>query len=92
VIPFVRDSHKKEWTKAHTFYKHIGMYAFRPNSLIEFASLEQTTLEVAESLEQNRWLENGKKIKVAITESDSVGVDTEEDVEKVRKIIASKIK
>lgn len=92
VIPFVRDSHKKEWTKAHTFYKHIGMYAFKPNSLIEFASLEQTTLEVAESLEQNRWLENGKKIKVAITESDSVGVDTEEDVEKVRKIIASKIK
>jgi 3-deoxy-manno-octulosonate cytidylyltransferase (CMP-KDO synthetase) len=92
VIPFVRDSHKKEWTKVHTFYKHIGMYAFKPNSLIEFASLEQTTLEVAESLEQNRWLENGKKIKVAITESDSVGVDTEEDVEKVRKIIASKIK
>ena len=90
VIPFVRDSDKKDWTKNHTFYKHIGMYAFKPNSLIEFASLEQTTLEVAESLEQNRWLENGKKIKVEITESESIGVDTQEDVEKVRKIISSR--
>ena len=91
VIPFVRDTDKREWTKAHTFYKHIGMYAFKPNSLIEFASLEQTNLEIAESLEQNRWLENGKKIKVEITEFESIGVDTEEDVEKVRKIISSRI-
>ena len=90
VIPFVRDTDKREWTKAHTFYKHIGMYAFKPNSLIEFASLEQTNLEIAESLEQNRWLENGKKIKVEITEFESIGVDTEEDVEKVRKIISSR--
>ena len=62
VIPFVRDSDKKDWSKNHTFYKHIGMYAFKPQTLIEFASLQQTTLEIAESLEQNRWLENGKKI------------------------------
>jgi len=92
VIPFVRDTDKAEWQNKHTFYKHIGMYAFKPQSLIEFASLGQTPLELAESLEQNRWLENGKKIKVEITESESIGVDTLEDLEKVRKIIASKTK
>ena len=90
VIPFIRDADKSEWQKKHTFYKHIGMYAFKPATLIEFASLQQTTLEVAESLEQNRWLENGKKIKVEITESESIGVDTQKDVEKVRKIISSR--
>ena len=91
VIPFVRDTDKSEWQTKHTFYKHIGMYAFTPQTLIEFASLQQTELEVAESLEQNRWLENGKKIKVEITESEAIGVDTQEDLEKVRKIIAANI-
>ena len=90
IIPFVRDSEKAVWQTKHTFYKHIGMYAFRPQSLIEFASMQQTSLELAESLEQNRWLENGKKIKVEITESESIGVDTIEDLEKVRKIIKAK--
>ncbi len=89
VIPFIRDSDKSEWQTKHTFYKHVGMYAFTPQTLNEFASLQQTTLEVAESLEQNRWLENGKKIKVEITESETIGVDTQEDLEKVRKIIAA---
>ena len=92
VIPYVRDADKNEWQTKHTFYKHIGMYAFNPQTLIEFASLQQTSLEIAESLEQNRWLENGKKIKVEITASESIGVDTLEDLEKVRKIIASKTK
>ena len=90
VIPFVRDADKNEWQTKHTFYKHIGMYAFTPRTLIEFASLQQTTLEIAESLEQNRWLENGKKIKVEITESETIGVDTQEDLEKVRTIITAK--
>ncbi len=92
VIPFVRDADKSEWQKQHTFYKHIGMYAFKPQSLIEFASLQQTTLEVAESLEQNRWLENGKNIKVEITDTETIGVDTQDDLEKVRKIISTKEK
>jgi len=87
VIPFVRDADKSEWQKKHTFYKHVGMYAFKPESLIEFASLQQTTLELAESLEQNRWLENGKKIKLEITELESMGVDTQEDLDKVREIL-----
>jgi len=87
VIPFVRDTEKLDWQKVHTFYKHVGMYAFKPKTLIEFASLQQTSLELAESLEQNRWLENGKKIRVEITDIETMGVDTVEDLERVRSII-----
>jgi len=87
VIPFVRDAERLDWQKKHAFYKHIGMYAFKPQALIEFASLEQTSLELAESLEQNRWLENGKKIKIEITDIETIGVDTVEDLEKVRLLI-----
>ncbi|HBS11863.1 MAG TPA: 3-deoxy-manno-octulosonate cytidylyltransferase [Flavobacteriaceae bacterium] len=90
IIPFVRDADKKEWHKKHTFYKHIGMYAFKPRALMSFASLQQSPLEIAESLEQNRWLENGKKIKVEITKTQTMGVDTIEDLEKVREIICGK--
>lgn len=87
VIPAVRDEDRTKWSKNHTFYKHVGMYGFTPSSLKEFANLTQTNLENHEKLEQLRWLENGNNIKVAITRDISVPVDTEEDVEKVRKII-----
>lgn len=90
VIPFVRDAEKGEWQKKHTFYKHVGMYAFKPRALVSFASLQQTSLEVAESLEQNRWLENGKNIKVEVTTIETIGVDTEDDLKRVRKIIENK--
>lgn len=88
VIPFVRDAVKADWTGKHTFYKHVGLYAFTPKALKEFASLQQTSLEKAESLEQNRWLENSRKIKVEVTTVDSIAVDTQEDLEKVREIIS----
>ena len=87
VIPFVRNAKKADWTKKHNFYKHIGMYAFKPRALNQFASLQQTSLEKAESLEQNRWLENGKKIKVELTHIETLGVDTKEDVELARKLL-----
>ncbi|MDH5415352.1 MAG: 3-deoxy-manno-octulosonate cytidylyltransferase, partial [Flavobacteriaceae bacterium] len=87
VIPFIRDIPKKDWYTKHLFYKHVGMYGFKPKALKEFASLQQTSLELAESLEQNRWLENGKKIKVEITELETYAVDTNDDLEIVRKII-----
>ncbi len=90
VIPFVRDVEKEDWQKEHTFYKHIGMYAFKPRALMSFASLQQSPLETTESLEQNRWLENGKKIKVEITKIETMGVDTQEDLERVREIICEK--
>ena len=88
VIPFVRDTPHENWPQQHRFYKHIGMYAFKPRALIQFASLQQTSLEKAEALEQNRWLENGKKIKVEITNTQTIGVDTQEDVALVRKLIS----
>ena len=87
VIPFVRDAEPLQWQQKHTFYKHVGMYAFVPDALREFATLQQTSLEKAESLEQNRWLENGKKIKVEVTHSNAIPVDTFDDLEKVRAIV-----
>ncbi|HFS67718.1 MAG TPA: 3-deoxy-manno-octulosonate cytidylyltransferase [Flavobacteriia bacterium] len=92
VIPFVRDVHKESWTDVSTFYKHVGMYAFTPKALQEFANLAETKLENAEKLEQLRWLENGKKIKLANTKYNSVAVDTLEDVEKVKNIISKTTK
>lgn len=90
VIPYVRDAKREEWAARHTFYKHIGMYGFRPAALAEFAQMEQTSLELAESLEQNRWLENGNRIRVAITNIETVGVDTMDDLVRVREIIMKK--
>lgn len=87
VIPFIRDAEKSDWQLNHIFYKHVGMYAFRPKALQEFAHLKQTSLELAESLEQNRWLENGRKIKVEITNCNTIPVDTYTDLENVRAII-----
>lgn len=88
VIPHVRDVHKTKWLEHHTFYKHLGMYGFTTDSLKEFAHLPQTKLELTESLEQNRWLENGGVIKIEITQHESIPVDTIDDLEKVRRIIS----
>jgi len=90
IIPYIRDENKSEWSKNNTFYKHIGMYGFTPKTLRIFASLSETDLENQEKLEQLRWLENGHKIKIAITMHQSIPVDTLEDVEKVRKILSQK--
>ena len=87
IIPFHRDTAIENWSKVHTFYKHVGMYGFRPIALEEFADLEDTNLENSEKLEQLRWLEQGNKIKIAITKHQSVPIDTAQDLEKVRKII-----
>lgn len=82
VIPFLRGVERSEWLKSHTFYKHIGMYAFRSNVLREVTALQQSKLELAESLEQLRWLENGYKIGVGISDVETVGIDTPEDLER----------
>ena len=80
VIPYLRNVPREEWLTRHTFYKHIGLYAFRAEVLREVTSLPQSPLEVAESLEQLRWLENGYKIGVGITQVETVGIDTPEDL------------
>ncbi len=82
IIPYMRGKHFSEWLTNHTYYKHIGMYAYRADVLKEITSLPQSSLEIAESLEQLRWLENGYKIKVGITNQETIGIDTPEDMEK----------
>jgi 3-deoxy-manno-octulosonate cytidylyltransferase (CMP-KDO synthetase) len=90
VIPFVRGVDKKDWLKHATIYKHLGLYGYSISALKAFSDLPESFLEKTESLEQNRWIEEGNKIKVAITQYDSIPVDTAEDLAKVRKIIAEK--
>lgn len=82
IIPYIRGKKYTEWLPNHTFYKHIGMYAYRADVLAEITALPQSTLELAESLEQLRWLENGYKIKVGITEQETIGIDTPAELEK----------
>lgn len=82
IIPYVRGKQHTEWLKEHTYYKHIGLYAYRAETLKALTELEPSSLEQAESLEQLRWLENGYKIKVGITQQETIGIDTPEDMEK----------
>ncbi|MCD7936784.1 MAG: 3-deoxy-manno-octulosonate cytidylyltransferase [Tannerellaceae bacterium] len=88
VIPYIRGQHHHtEWLQTHTFYKHIGLYGYRADVLAEITQLPQSSLELAESLEQLRWLENGFRIKVGITEQETIGIDTPEDMEKALKFL-----
>ena len=80
IIPFVRGKDEKEWPFSYPFLKHIGLYAYRRNVLKEVTQLPQGELEKAESLEQLRWLENGYRIKVGLTDVETVGIDTPEDL------------
>jgi 3-deoxy-manno-octulosonate cytidylyltransferase (CMP-KDO synthetase) len=89
VIPYVRGAGYMEWLGNQTFYKHVGLYAYRAGILKEIALLPQGTLEKAESLEQLRWIENGYRIKVAVTRFETVGIDTPEDLEKALAFMAA---
>jgi 3-deoxy-manno-octulosonate cytidylyltransferase (CMP-KDO synthetase) len=91
VIPFVRDAEKSDWSKRHIYYKHIGLYAYFTETLGRITRLSRSPLEIAESLEQNRWIENGLRIRTAITKWESIGIDTPEDLEKA-KLLIDKIK
>ena len=87
-IPYYRDDVKIEnWYLRHTYYKHFGLYVFRKDFLFRFTSWDESILEHTEKLEQLRIIENGYKIKVTITEHDSVPVDTIEDADRVRSIL-----
>ena len=80
IIPYRRNAEKQEWLQGHTYYKHIGLYAYRAEVLKEITALPQSPLELAESLEQLRWLENGYTIKVGVTDVETIGIDTPEDL------------
>ncbi len=86
IIPYMRGTDRTKWLARHTFYKHIGMYAYKAETLAEITQLEPTELELAENLEQLRWLENGYSIKVGITHQQTIGIDTPEDLERVEKL------
>ena len=80
IIPYQRNRDKAEWLSGHTYYKHIGLYAYRAEVLKEITSLPQSSLELAESLEQLRWLEYGYTIKVGISDIETIGIDTPQDL------------
>jgi 3-deoxy-manno-octulosonate cytidylyltransferase (CMP-KDO synthetase) len=87
VIPFVKNEDPKNWHNKHTYYRHVGMYAYRADILEKISKLPVSPLEKAESLEQLRWLENGFKIKCVETTYESHCVDIPEDIEKVLKLM-----
>ena len=80
-IPFIRGEEEINWHLKHDFWAHIGLYAFKAEVLQRLTQLKQTPLELAESLEQLRWLENGYKIKTAETSFQTIGIDTPEDLQ-----------
>jgi 3-deoxy-manno-octulosonate cytidylyltransferase (CMP-KDO synthetase) len=86
-IPYIRDTEMNKWTLKHVYFKHIGLYAYRTNILHRLTALDQSPLEKAESLEQNRWIENGFKIRTAVTPWESIGIDTPADLEKAKLIL-----
>ena len=90
VIPFVRGKETAEWPSSYPFLKHLGLYAYRRDVLREVTQLPQGMLEKAESLEQLRWLENGYRIRVGLTDTETVGIDTPADLERAEKFLEMK--
>ena len=87
VIPFIRGKEQAAWAAAFPFMKHIGMYAYRREVLRQVTALPQSSLEIAESLEQLRWLQNGYRIKVGETFTETIGIDTPEDLAKAEEMV-----
>ena len=81
-IPFMRNLDHDKWLEKGEFYKHIGLYAYKTETLCQIAEMQSTALEMAESLEQLRWLENGLRIRMGVTQLESLSIDTQEDYEK----------
>lgn len=89
VVPYLRGVEREKWLESHTFYKHLGIYAYRTDVLERITTLPQSPMEKAESLEQLRWLENGYRIKVGVTDIETIGIDTPEDLERAKEFAAS---
>lgn len=91
VIPFIRGTAPDDWFGKFPFLKHLGIYAYRSNVLNEITSLAQSSLEKAESLEQLRWLQNGYKIKVGLTDVETIGIDTPEDLARAESFLKGEV-
>lgn len=85
-IPFQRGVEESQWLNNHVYYKHIGMYAYKSSVLSLIANLPMSKLESSESLEQLRWLDNGFTIQTAVTDIESIGIDTPDDLKKVKQM------
>lgn len=85
-IPYIRGKEKNDWIETFNFYKHIGMYAYRIETLKEICNMKPSRLEKAENLEQLRWIEGGYRIKTAITEDEAFSIDTPEDLQELLKL------
>ncbi|MDD6280649.1 MAG: 3-deoxy-manno-octulosonate cytidylyltransferase [Muribaculaceae bacterium] len=90
VIPYARGVERENWPSVTQYYTHVGMYAFRIATLRRVVALPQSSLELTESLEQLRWLQNGFRIKVKITDKATIGIDTPADLEAARALLRSK--
>lgn len=91
VIPYVRGKEKSSWLTHYPFLKHLGIYAYRKDVLRQVTQLPQSSLEIAESLEQLRWLQNGFKIKVGTTDVETVGIDTPQDLERAEVFLKTQL-
>lgn len=87
VIPFVRGASDSNWFTQFPYLKHLGLYAYRRDVLRQVTQLSQSPLELAESLEQLRWLENGYRIRVGLTDVETVGIDTPEDLQRAEEFL-----
>lgn len=92
VIPYVRGKEESSWLTHYPFLKHLGIYAYRKDVLRQVTQLPQSSLEIAESLEQLRWLQNGFKIKVGTTDVETVGIDTPQDLERAEKFLKAQLR
>ena len=90
VIPYIRGAQDNEWLSHFPFLKHLGLYAYRREVLHKITQLPQSSLEIAESLEQLRWLENGYRIRVGLTDVETVGIDTPEDLQRAEEFLKSR--
>lgn len=88
VIPYVRGVEKENTPSAAEFHTHVGMYAYRTDTLMEIARLPRSPLEKAENLEQLRWLQNGYDIRVALTRTANIGIDTPADLERASRLLS----
>ncbi len=89
VIPYVRSTDCKDWPGATQFHTHVGLYAYKWETLALITSLPQGTLELAESLEQLRWLQNGFRIRMALTDEPTIGIDTPDDLKAALKLLGN---
>lgn len=91
VIPYVRGKEMSSWLTHYPFLKHLGIYAYRKDVLRQVTQLPQSSLEIAESLEQLRWLQNGFKIKVGTADVETVGIDTPQDLERAEEFLKAQL-